>query len=267
MYGVIIGIAIVIIAILILLVLVILPPAIFLNPPSAEIGTDFNVNAFFFTPGEIVTVSIIRIADNQTNPIGAQAVNAIGILAFSFPSSKLSEGDYSLVINSSRGNIVRNFTLAQGNTSPWDNETEHPRPNNGPGIRIEPPYGSPGTTIKVTATKLTPMRRVTVKAINCLNNICTDNKTVYIRQEQTDGSGTLVTYLDTDNNWKGNNYISVDDGLTTISGNLFIQMSTICPCNAPGCGQVGCCPPNFTLASLSGIQLLYAMNMDYRHKP
>jgi len=256
MYGIIIGIAVVIIAILILLVLVILPPAVFLNPPSAEVGAYFNVNAFFFTPGEIVTVSIVHTSDNQTIDTDAHAVNAVGVLSFSFISSNFSAGDYRFVINSSRGNIIRVFTLlARGNKGqvvPEDSGITGPNNN----LIIEPFSGSPGMTIKITATSLKPDCRVTVKVINCLNDICTDNKTVYIRhgeQEFTNGSGTLVDYLETDNNWQGNNYISVDDGLTTISGNLFIQISPTCSCEGLNeCGQDGCCAPNFKLASLSG---------------
>lgn len=129
-------------------------------------------------------------------------------------------------------------------------------PNPNGSLLIEPSSGLSGTRFKVTAKSLKPHLVVTVKAVYCLNDMCTDNKTVYIRKGEdtyTDPDGTLVSWIETDSKWEGGlYYISVDDYSTTQSG-YFNITDPICSClGLHECGTVGCCAPNFQLSSLSG---------------
>ena len=88
MRGLTIVIAAAIITGLILLVFVILPPVIYLDPPAADIGTDFNVTAFLFKPNEKVNVKIVYTADNQAVSSNEYAVNTFGVLTFIIVSPK-----------------------------------------------------------------------------------------------------------------------------------------------------------------------------------
>jgi len=99
---------------------------------------------------------------------------------------------------------------------------------------------------------------VTVKAVCCLNNVCTDNKTLYIRkgeQEMTNADGQLITYIPTDNTWPDgcSYFVTIADYRDTVSG--YFDLTSDPPCSCTGlyeCGYKGCCAPNFALSSLSG---------------
>ena len=262
MYGIIIGVAVAIIVILTCLVFFLLPPTVYLEPPAADIGTDFTVNGFFFRPGENVIVDIIRTADNLVIEPHEYAVNIVGILSFRLASSTFSPGEYKCVIRSSRGEFSRAFTVRGKVDLVTPVLTPPGLPQPPKPLLIEPSSGLPGTKFKVTAKSLTPHTVVTVKAVCCLNSICTDTKTVYIRKgedEKTSADGTSVTFIQTDYTWEGNHYyfVSVEDVLNTVSGYLFIKPDPICSCEGlRECGYVSdkdvCCGPNFTLPSLSG---------------
>jgi thiol-disulfide isomerase/thioredoxin len=255
MHGVLIGIAIAIVAVLLLLIFV-LPPTVTIDPLSVDKGTDINLNAFLFAPGGKVTVTIVRASDNQPIANYDYNANAFGILSYKLSTATFDVGEYKVVLKNSRGEIARNFSV-RGAVSP--NKTvklpDGITPPTNP-LAIEPPTGITGTTFKVTATSLRPYQMVHVKVEACNNKICTDNKTVYVRrgeQEYTDANGTLVFSLKSDRNWLDLNYVSVDDGLTTLSGYIPIVPDPLCSCTGKGeCGQVRCCAPNFSLASLAG---------------
>ena len=242
---------------LILLVFFILPPAIYIDPSMADVGTDFKVTAFLFKPGEKVNVKIVYTADNQPVSDNESVVNPFGVLTFTIATPNFSAGEYKCVINSSRGEYVRNFILREIFTTITPNKRGGLPPPTG-NLVIEPPSGKPGTIFNITAKSLRPHTMVTVKAICCLNNICTDNRTLYIRkgeQEFTNAEGKLVVYMPTDNSWPdGHPYlVSVSDNLKTVSG--YFDLTTDPPCSCMGqyeCGYKGCCSPNFTLPSLTG---------------
>ncbi|MCX6005794.1 MAG: TlpA disulfide reductase family protein [Chloroflexi bacterium] len=255
MYGVLIGIAVAIIAVVLLLAFV-LPPTVSVDPPSVDKGTDININGFLFSPGEKITATILRASDNIPIANYDYAANTFGILSDNLSTATFDVGEYKVVITSRRGEIARKFSI-RGKTSPIktvtlpDGITPPPNP-----LIIEPLSGRTGTIFKITATSLRPHWKVLVKVEACNNKICTDNRTIYIRQgeqESTNADGTLVFNLTSDRNWLDLNYVSVDDGLTTLSGYIPIIADNVCSCTGNSeCGQVGCCAPNFTLASLSG---------------
>jgi thiol-disulfide isomerase/thioredoxin len=253
MYGVIVGIAVAIILVLCLLVFV-LPPALYLDPSYVEKGIDLNVNSYFFRPGEKVAIDILRVDDNQLIKKNEYIANSIGILTFKFSSSDLDKGDYKLILHSGRGEISRSFTVRVPDIISVPLPPGLPVPSKL--LQIEPVRGLPGTVFKITAKSLRPLTMVTVKVVACVNSVCTENRTVYIRkgeQESTDANGSLVTLITADNKWAEYNYVSIDDGRTMLAGYIPIKPPLICSCEGTTeCGQEGCCAPKFTLASLSG---------------
>lgn len=257
MHSVAIIIAAVIVTALILLIFVILPPNISLDPPTADIGTDFYVTAYFLKPSETVFVNVIYDAENRTVQSQQYKVNPFGVLSFSILTPDFDAGEYKLVIISSRGEYVRNFKVSERFSIKQPNVPMYlPQPSGD--ILIEPIEGKPGTTFKITAKSLRPHTIVTVKAECCLNKVCTDNKTLYIRkgeQEMTNADGKLITLISTDNSWPDgySYYVSVADYRNTVSGYFNIGSYPLCSCTGLyECGYRGCCAPNFTLPSLSG---------------
>lgn len=122
------------------------------------------------------------------------------------------------------------------------------------GLLIEPTTGKAGTKFKITARSLRPHQMVTIKAVYCMNEVCTENKTTYIRKgedEYTSADGTLVSWIQTDNTWEGGSYnISVGDDYIVSSGHIEIDLHRMYGLGA--CGKIGCCAPDFDLRSLSG---------------
>jgi len=252
-----IAIAAAIITVLILLVFVILPPTVFLDPPAADIGTDFNVTAFFLKPGEKVAVSIMYKADSRIIESRTSTVNPVGVLIFTIVTPDYSTGEYTLTINSSRGEYVRNFVIREKSNISQNNVPLYlPKPSGD--ILIEPENGEPGTTFKITAKSLKPHTMVEVKVVCCLNKVCTDKKTVYIRkgeQEYTNADGKLVTLITTDRSWPAgyNYYVTVSDYRDAVSGYFYLNTLALCNCQGLNeCGYKSCCAPNFNLPSLSG---------------
>jgi hypothetical protein len=257
MRGLTIVIAAAIIAGLILLVFVILPPVIYLDPPAADVGTDFNVTAFLFKPSEKVSVKIVNAADNQLVGNNDYNVNPFGVLTFIIATPDFSAGEYKCVISSSRGEFIRNFIVREIiSTTPPDQPPDVTASSGN--LKIEPMSGKPGTSFIITAKSLRPHTMVTVKVVCCLNNACTDSKVQYIRkgeQEFTNAEGTLVTIIPTDNQWEGGHYyqVTVSDYLKTVYKSFYLEALPLCSCQGLyECGYKVCCAPNFTLPSLTG---------------
>jgi thiol-disulfide isomerase/thioredoxin len=256
MYGVIIGIAVAIIAVLLLLAFV-LPPIVSVGSPSVDKGTDINITAFLFAPGQKVAVVIVRVSDNQPIANYDYIANNIGILSFKLETTTFDAGEYKVVIKSGRREIAQSFDI-RGDTKITTivgprGPIEIPRP-----AMVQPPVGPIGTTFTITAAALRPRYGVTVKIVGCNNDICTDNKTVLIlggpeQSVTTDSSGTLVLQVTSDNRWSEYNYVTVDDGMNVDSGYIHVRVPPPCSCavmNGPA--SVYNCAPNFTLSALSG---------------
>ena len=246
-----------IITFLIVVIFIVIPPTIWLDPPTGEIGTDLKVTAFFFKPTEKVVVTIRNSDEDRTIGLYDYSVSPVGILSFSIITPNYIAGHYKFIISSSRGQYDREFRLNEKiNVNQPNLPTYLPKPSGN--MIIEPEEGKPGTTFKVTAKSLKPHTMVTVKAEACLNAVCTENKTLYVRkseQEFTDAEGKITVAIQTDRSWPSGcrYYVSVTDYKDSVSGYFNLQLLPICDCKGRyECGYRGCCSPNYSLPSLTG---------------